>query len=154
MFKQITCLRALTVIGLLLFFHFHAIVFAGGPIILRPPFAGTFRMTSFFDHEKPNYANDGQITIYTGDTGINSSASNCIPYCYRGHSGYDYALPENTPVLAMADGVIAELNFSTIYYGNNIIIAHANNCRTLYTHLRSSTPFNNLTVGQVVRAVI
>jgi len=50
--------------------------------ILREPFNGSPRITSYFDHRYPNYAADGQITIYTGET-----TSSCAPYCYNGHMG-------------------------------------------------------------------
>ncbi len=57
---------------------------AGGGIVLRPPFDGTYRLTVYFDHYAPTYGNDpdGDVTIYTGET-----TDSCDPYCYRGTMG-------------------------------------------------------------------
>lgn len=78
-------------------------VMAGGGIVLRPPFDGVYRLTSYFDHYMPNYDDDpdGDVTIYTGET-----TDTCEPYCYLGHPGIDWGVPTGTDVLAAAAGVV------------------------------------------------
>lgn len=53
---------------------------------------------------------------------------------YRSHPGVDYAAPKNTPIKAVADGVI-----ESIYYnkttGRQITIRHANGYETAYFHM-------------------
>jgi len=74
MFRSL-CSRSTTIgVALLLFLLLIASahapgIAAAGSISLRPPFNGTYRLTSFFDHYYPNYAAgpDGRITIYTGE---------------------------------------------------------------------------------------
>ncbi len=77
---------------LMLGLHSSGVVAAGG-IPLRPPFVGTYRLASFFDHYYPNYTADpdGRITIYTGE-----NVADCSPHCYRGHSGYDWSMVTGT----------------------------------------------------------
>lgn len=70
-------------------------VAAAGRILLRPPYNSTYRLTSFFDHNYPNYGNDNEITIYTGE-----SVADCSPHCYEGHPGYDWSMAEGTEVRA------------------------------------------------------
>jgi murein DD-endopeptidase MepM/ murein hydrolase activator NlpD len=120
---------------------------AAQSIILRPPYDGTYRLTSFFDHSYPNYGEDNQITIYTSEAVLD-----CSPHCYQGHSGYDWAMPqEGTPILAAADGIVEELTLSANGYGNSIILELSNGYYTLYGHLREPNPFNVIE-GQQVRA--
>ena len=121
---------------------------------IRPPFSGTYRMTAYFDHYFPNYSADpdGRVTVYTGE-----NVANCSPYCYRGHSGYDWSMSTGTPILAAADGVVESVLESSTGYGNRIVLRHSNDYRTIYTHLREhrpaqGTPAFNVVVGQSVRA--
>jgi murein DD-endopeptidase MepM/ murein hydrolase activator NlpD len=51
------------------------------------------------------------------------------------HTGIDLAAPENTPVLAAADGIVAVVGSSQVGYGNYVIVAHADGVATLYGHL-------------------
>jgi murein DD-endopeptidase MepM/ murein hydrolase activator NlpD len=51
------------------------------------------------------------------------------------HTGIDLAAPENTPVQAAADGVVAVVGSSQVGYGNYVIVAHADGVATLYGHL-------------------
>ncbi len=120
---------------------------------LRPPFTGTYRMTAYFDHYFPLYGSDpdGRVTVYTGE-----NVANCSPYCYRGHSGYDWSMSTGTPVLAVADGVVESVMESSTGYGNRVVIRHGNGYRTIYTHLREHRPGQgapafNVVVGQDVR---
>ncbi len=59
----------LTAIVLLLSVLLAQPVNAGGGVVLRVPFNGTYRVTAYFDHDKPNYGTgaDGYIWIYNGE---------------------------------------------------------------------------------------
>ncbi len=118
---------------------------AMGGIGLRPPFNGTYRLTSFFDHYYPQYASDpdGLVTIYTGE-----KVANCSPHCYRGHPGYDWSMATGTQVLAAADGIVRERTQSNTGYGWRIVIEHKSGHRTLYAHLSGF----NVTLNQPVVA--
>ncbi|MCW1969350.1 MAG: peptidoglycan DD-metalloendopeptidase family protein [Anaerolineae bacterium] len=110
---------------------------------IRLPFDGKPRLTSYFDHNSPNYNRNGRVTIYTGD-----SSPDCSPYCYDGHSGLDYGMVTGTPLLAAADGtVIKTLQLST-GYGIHVVLRHANNYYTLYAHMSEIS----VQVGQTVKA--
>lgn len=116
---------------------------------LRPPFNGTYRLTALFDHRYPNYALDGEITAYTGESVPNGS-----PHYYQGHSGVDWSMPVGTRILAAADGVV-EVAYRTRNpdgadgpYGVIVVLRHSNNYRTLYAHLLTHT----VQVGSFVSA--
>lgn len=154
MFRRSFCSRSTTIgAALLLFLVLIASAYApgiaaAGSITLRPPFNGTYRLTSFFDHYYPNYAADpdGRITIYTGE-----NVANCSPHCYRGHNGYDWSMVTGTLVLAAADGVAEFTGDTGDGYGNKVVIDHQNGYRTMYGHFRNTNPFN-VTPGQRVRS--
>jgi murein DD-endopeptidase MepM/ murein hydrolase activator NlpD len=124
-----------SILLLLFLFTFRMVLFsslkvmAAEGIVLRPPFNGTYRITSFFDHKFPNYSKDGKVTIYTGE-----SVWDCSPHCYDGHDGYDWELPSGTDIIAAADGKVVISRYEG-GYGNTIIISHANNYYTMYSHL-------------------
>ena len=108
---------------------------ASAGIRLRPPFTGTYRVTSYFDHNKPQYCTgaDGYIWIYNGErTQSSCSAHTGQPYPYDGHDGWDFSMVAGTDVLATADG---EVVFEGTLYGNTLIIAHGDNYFTQYSHL-------------------
>ena len=74
---------------------------AGGGVMLRPPFDGTYRLTAYFDHESPNYGDDDYIWIYNGERRpANSQNDNpaCTgdPYPYDGHDGWDWSMVTGT----------------------------------------------------------
>jgi murein DD-endopeptidase MepM/ murein hydrolase activator NlpD len=52
---------------------------------------------------------------------------------WRVHEGLDIPVPKGTPVQAAMDGVVVEARTYN-GYGNTVIVAHANNVRTLYAH--------------------
>jgi murein DD-endopeptidase MepM/ murein hydrolase activator NlpD len=118
---------------------------AGGGIVLRPPFNGTYRLISYFDHTDPDYTHDNEVTIYTGE-----SVADCSPYCYEGHPGIDWSMNTGTQVLAAADGVVQGLTQSSApnSYGWRIVLEHENGYHTLYAHLSQF----NVAVGQSVAA--
>jgi hypothetical protein len=118
----------------LLLAHTQSIKATSG-IWLRPPFDGTYRVTSYFDHQNPNYVGDNFIWIYNGER-VPSSLANHTgePYPYDGHDGWDFSMDIGTDVLAAAAG---EVVFRGTLYGNTLIIAHGNNYYTQYSHLDS-----------------
>jgi len=124
---------------------------AAGDIPLRPPFDGTYRLTSFFDHNHPDYGHDNEVTIYTGE-----SVADCSPHCYEGHPGIDWSMGTNTPVLAAAGGVVEYTGNGGDGYGNKVVIRHTNGHRTIYAHFRinnpPTSPAFNVTPGQSVRS--
>jgi murein DD-endopeptidase MepM/ murein hydrolase activator NlpD len=56
-----------------------------------------------------------------------------------GHPGMDIAMSMNTPVLAMAEGVVVFAGWDKTGYGNMVWLDHGNGFRTLYAHLNSIT---------------
>jgi hypothetical protein len=124
---------------------------AAGDISLRPPFNGTYRLTSFFDHNHPDYGHDNEVTIYTGE-----SVADCSPHCYEGHPGIDWSMGTNTPVLAAAGGVVEYTGNAGDGYGNKVVIRHTNGHRTIYAHFRvnnpPTSPAFNVIPGQSVRS--
>lgn len=102
-------------------------------VALRPPFNGTYRLTSFFDHYYPN-ANrtspDNQVTIYTGE-----KTPDCRPHCYPGHGGIDWGMDDGTEILAATDGEVLETCWSGPF-GYQVLIDHKNGYYTRYAHLR------------------
>ena len=78
---------------------------AQGGLRLRLPFDGIHRINSYVDHDTPDYDRDGTITFFNDQTynncpGEGEQWNNEGPYCYDGHEGIDWAIGENTPVLA------------------------------------------------------
>ena len=66
--------------------------------LFQKPFDGDFRLTNFFDHNSPilfEDQNSFQLTWW------NERAQGV-----DGHNGYDWAMPEGTPLLAVADGEV------------------------------------------------
>jgi uncharacterized repeat protein (TIGR01451 family) len=70
--------------------------------IFQKPFAGDYSLSNFFDHNlpfefntAPGIANDFQLTWWGERT-----------FGIDGHTGYDWPMPEGTPLLAVADGTI------------------------------------------------
>jgi len=132
-----------TALMLLLGLYCSLRVEAAGGISLRPPFEGTYRQTAYFDHNHPDYGNDNEITIYTGE-----SVADCSPHCYEGHSGHDWSMSSGTPVLAAADGVVVARTTSSTGYGWRLVIEHDNGHYTLYAHLSNF----NVALNQQVSA--
>ncbi|MBI5564583.1 MAG: peptidoglycan DD-metalloendopeptidase family protein [Chloroflexi bacterium] len=115
-------------------------VIAGG-IVLRPPYNGTYRVTTFFDHHYPDYGEDNEVTIYTGE-----QTADCSPHCYHGHSGNDWSMVTGTQVLAAAGGVVERIGDTADGYGSKVVILHSSGYRTLYGHLSAI----NVAVDQTV----
>ena len=52
------------------------------------------------------------------------------------HNGVDLIAELGTPVMTTADGTVISIEYSTVGYGNKIIIDHGNNLKTLYAQLQ------------------
>lgn len=112
-------------------------VYASGGISLRPPFDGTYRVTAYFDHNRPTYCTgaNGVITIYNGESvAANCSSQTGDPYPYDGHDGWDWSMSTGIDVLAAAAGRVV---YSDVWgcYGHTIVIDHGNGYHTMYSHL-------------------
>jgi murein DD-endopeptidase MepM/ murein hydrolase activator NlpD len=74
------------------------------PLFYRP-FQGVYPLFNFFDHEYP-----GGPSVQTGGYQLTWRGEHAIPgvhlHGYDSHVGYDWRMPEGTPLLAMADGVV------------------------------------------------
>jgi murein DD-endopeptidase MepM/ murein hydrolase activator NlpD len=69
----------------------------GGGFLSRP-FAGEFLISNYFDHFYPQeFVDANGVSIAFWGEPVAS---------FDGHEGYDHAMPEGTPLLAAADGVV------------------------------------------------
>ncbi len=68
------------------------------------------------------------------------------------HKGIDYGCPEETPIVAAADGWVLTVGYEPNGYGNYIIILHQDNTGTVYAHLHHVATFLNARVqkGDVI----
>lgn len=127
------------------------LVHAGGGILLRPPFNGTHRVTSYFDHQNPNYVGDNFIWVYNGER-VQASLANHTgePYPYDGHDGWDWSMGAGTDILAAAAGTVVLSRDNWGCYGHTIIIDHGNSYYTQYSHLsqRLVNVENQVAAGQ------
>ena len=147
---------ALTIITILGKPLVHQVTAQGG-VSFRLPFGGTRRLTAYVDHRSPDYTTNGNIVVYNGE-----DRPTCVdcgrawttqgPYCYDGHNGVDYALTNNTPVLAAAAGKVSFRGWRSNSYGNSIRIDHGNGYQTWYSHLSgfSVNLDDQVTAGQQV----
>ena len=91
-------------------------VLAAGNLTL--PFAYTNpRITSWMDHHYPTMQADGIMVRFDGATG----------YAYDGHSGTDFAVPSNTPIVAADDGTVIYSAWSNDG-GWGVVIARCRSC--------------------------
>ena len=70
---------------------------------------------------------------------------------FPGHNGIDFGIPNGTPVLAAAKGVVDKVSFENGGYGNYVKLRHTDGSSTYYTyyaHLMQAT----VTAGQNVEA--
>ncbi|MEO0800539.1 MAG: M23 family metallopeptidase [Pseudomonadota bacterium] len=58
---------------------------------------------------------------------------------YRMHAGIDWAAPTGTPIIAAANGVVAEARRYRAY-GNHVRLRHANGYETTYSHMHRYGP--------------
>ncbi len=105
------------------------------------------RINSYFDHDKPWYADDGVFVRYDGKrwTGSDTSVLNCTPgmTCYDGHNGYDLHM-RFEPVLSSASGTVVRAGWYNALnhsdgFGLWVAIDHGNGYLTVYGHLSAIT---------------
>jgi hypothetical protein len=105
------------------------------------------RINSYFDHDKPWYANDGIFVRYDGKrwTGTDTSVLNCDAgrTCYDGHNGYDLRM-HFEPVLSAASGTVINAGWYNAQNHNDsfglwVAINHGNGFANVYGHLSALT---------------
>ncbi len=111
------------------------------------------RTTSFVDHDKPWYVNDGIFVRYDGAKWTNVAIGSCTGgvNCYDGHNGYDLNLWYE-PVLSVAAGTVIRAGW---YDPTNHMSAlglwaavdHHNGYVTAYGHLSALTVYYGEQVG-------
>jgi murein DD-endopeptidase MepM/ murein hydrolase activator NlpD len=118
---------------------------AAAPFLVAP-YAGWTEIISFLDHDSPDYAQDGNITIANGLVARASDGqeSDMFPAYwspdlrqyinYDGHNGYDFTISYQ-PVLAAGNGKVAFAGWTDSGYGNMVLIDHQNGYTSLYGHL-------------------
>ena len=111
------------------------------------------RTTSLFDHDKPDYEQDGIFVSYNGTRLTNADINNCTPgvSCYDGHNGYDLNL-HFEPVLSEAAGTVIRAGWYNPLNHNDafglwVAIDHKNGFGTVYGHLSAITVTNGEAVG-------
>ncbi len=66
---------------------------------------------------------------------------------YDNHRGYDFAVPEDTPVIAAADGTLGNITTSW----GQVSIIHNNGYKTTYTHMQLNLPLpTNIKQGSII----
>lgn len=66
---------------------------------------------------------------------------------YDNHHGYDFAVPEDTPVIASADGTLGKITTSW----GQVSIIHSNGYKTTYTHMQLNLPLPiNIKKGSII----
>src|SRR5260370_105415 len=103
------------------------------------------RTTSFVDHDKPWYVNDGIFVRYDGTKWTNVAIGSCTGgvNCYDGHNGYDLNMWYE-PVLSVAAGTVIRagwynpLNHMSAL-GLWAAVDHGNGYYTAYGHLSTLT---------------
>ena len=105
------------------------------------------RINSYFDHDKPWYANDQIFVRYDGKrwTGSDTSVINCDAgsTCYDGHNGYDLHM-RFEPVLSTASGTVINAGWynpqnHSDSFGLWVAINHGNGFANVYGHLSALT---------------
>ncbi|HEY0757149.1 MAG TPA: peptidoglycan DD-metalloendopeptidase family protein [Ktedonobacteraceae bacterium] len=113
------------------------------------------RVNSYFDHDKPWYANDKVFVRYDGKrwSGKDTSVINCDTgkSCYDGHNGYDLRM-HFEPVLSAASGVVLNAGWYNPLnhddsFGLWASINHENGFVNVYGHLSALTVSTGERVG-------
>ena len=71
---------------------------------------------------------------------------------YKMHDGVDLAAPKNTPVYAIADGIVIKVKRKWSGYGKYIVIDHGNGLTSKYAHLNGFAirKGEKITKGQLI----
>ncbi len=117
---------------------------------LISPYHGSTAIISIFDHDSPNFLQDGLTVAITGVQAVPDSAHHRTDFPaywssalrqyldYDGHNGYDYDLSYKSVYAAAAGKVLfAGLEYPDAPnhgYGNMVMIDHRNGYVTLYGH--------------------
>lgn len=108
-----------------------AVSFDESSIHLRKPFSGDFPVTLGFG-ENPD------------DPALSNDYKN---YGIKAHDGIDFALSDNTPVLAVDDARVIDFPSKLLAaYGNTVVLEHLWGGRTFYGHLSKI----NVKTGQII----
>ncbi len=126
------------------------------PFMHRPYYGGrtiSQRTTSFVDHDKPWYVNDGIFVRYDGAKWTNVSIGSCTGgvNCYDGHDGYDLNLWYE-PVISVDGGTVIRAGWYNslnhqVALGLWAAIDHGNGYATAYGHLSALTVYIGEQVG-------
>ena len=111
------------------------------------------RTTSFVDHDKPWYANDGIFVRYDGAKWTNVAIGSCTGgvNCYDGHNGYDLDLRFES-VLSVAAGTVIRAGWYDPSNHQSALglwtaVDHGNGYVTAYGHLSALMVYNGEKVG-------
>ena len=114
--------------------------------LFQKPFDGEYLISNYFDHDQPRQFvdNNGFLTNWRGDHLSLGHPGAGID----GHGGYDWGLPENTPLKAVTDGVVTFAGEGRSFFcpplgqettGNYVYILHTapsgEQFETEYVHL-------------------
>lgn len=114
--------------------------------LFQKPFEGEYLISNYFDHDQPRQFvdNNGFLTNWKGDRLSLGHPGAGID----GHGGYDWGLPENTPLKAVTDGVVTFAGEGRSFFcppleqettGNYVYILHTapsgEQFETEYVHL-------------------
>ncbi len=121
------------------------------PFMHRPYYGNltiSQRTTSFVDHDKPWYVNDGIFVRYDGAKWTNVAIGSCTGgvNCYDGHNGYDLNL-RFEPVLSVAAGTVIRAGWYDPYNHQSALglwaaVDHGNGYVTAYGHLSALMVYN------------
>lgn len=103
--------------------------------IFGRPFAGAFPIGNFFDHDKPieGDANGYVLTL----CGVRDSKQ------VDGHAGYDWRMPEGTPLLAIADALVLTAGLEPPHFCQQL----NRTVQALYVQLVHTAPTGELFVS-------
>ena len=83
---------------------------SGAVPFLQSPFTSQYRIANFFDHAFPQEfsASNGVVVPYWGEQVASATDIN--------HQGYDFSLPEGTPLIAAADGSVIAAGLTAPFF--------------------------------------
>ncbi len=112
-------------------------------------------VTSWLDHNTPNYTYDYHLLSWNGNL-VPDPDDSCIFgwNCYDGHNGVDlqHTLSGDEPIYASAAGTVVDPG-NILGYGNHeVLIDHHNGYATFYAHMsdKSVNPGDSVISGQAI----